>query len=229
MEKNFIKTNEEGKKTVFSADEITEKEPLGEGYFGSVYTVEIEKGGHKKQFAVKDYSRRGREKEFTEIAYANYLKARNAKLKVFPTVRISEDKTKLMMTLVTNEYFIVSKDSFTKWEKVNELQNMDVLISDIIKNIQIANKANISLHEDAYFFIVNKKNPEEIDFVIGDYDFHNTYEDSHKSLIEWNINEANRAIKAFLSNYVEKNKIDFYQEKYYIKIEDFLNLETKSS
>lgn len=219
---NFIKAGKNNENSIFTADGVIEGKKLGSGNYGDVSEVEIEKGKHKIKLATKDYSKDLDNAEMrAERAYKNYLLVKSAGLKVFPTMRISEDKKKLLMTLGTNaNNFIVSKGSEIKWEKIKKLDNLDSLITNLKDNIKKASLSDILLESDLYFLLINKSKPNKVDFVIGDYDLIRSIKDNkHRYGIGYalstNVKNTIINLRELISMYVEEK----YKKEYIQKLE----------
>ncbi len=224
----FLKNIEDN--TGFLPDVFIKKEIIGRGAFGTVYKAEIEKGPHRKSFAVKDYrlgsgitERMPEEqiKRFVLRAFSAYEEAKKAGLKVFPTVRISQDHYQLLMSLKENDnYSLLSKgnadDLFSdrdnkRMERVENITNIQELVADIESNLMKASERKIYLPWDSYFFVAEKSNPTHLDFVIGDYDYvadkdYREREYKRKEFFDMNINEAKISLKNLFSSYLKREK-----------------------
>lgn len=207
----------------FSADSVIEKRPLGEGKYGEVYQVTVTKDGIAMDFAIKDYSKNEYDaRKLTEQAYDHYLKAKEAGLKVFPTVRISSDKPQLLLTLgTTADQTLISKDSHVTWDKVNTLSNMKELVSGIGMNVLKGSRAGMKMRRDIYFFLVNNVEPTKADFLIGDYERPIDSGKTPDALFKRNMQSAKGAIDIFIEKYVSPDKQVEYKEQAAKEIEQF--------
>jgi hypothetical protein len=220
MQENFSeryikKTAKE--ESVFVPDQTTEKGFLGKGASGGIVKeIEIKKGSHIKNFAVKDFSHLKTNYStpirIVKREYDSYLVSKEAGLKVFPTFRISEDNLKLLMTLGnTKDFLLIGKDSDIEFNKVEEISNLKEVISSIKENIQKAVKAFIELSWDSYFFIINKNNPTQVDFITGDFGGIDKDEKvPSETLLELNMVQAQVALDQFIMLYVNQEKREFY-------------------
>lgn len=212
--KRFEKIDKTGKSKEIQLDSITKKGSLGEGLYGEVSAVEIEIDGYPRNFAIKDYSKKGEGSiELAKQAYKNYLQMKALGLKVFPTARISKDKPQLLLTLGTQKDFVlISKDSHIKWDKVKELTNLKELILSMAQNVLLGSKEKIEIRNDSYFFIINKQNPTDADFVIGDYERMNLSDIEPIELFTKNLKSAEKALVSFVDMYIENDEAE--QKKY---------------
>ena len=219
--KKFLKSLDE-KSRVFVADKVVRKEKLGEGDFAPVYTTEIWKDGVKYLFAVKDY---GEEIE-TLRAFEGYLMAKAAGLTVFPTVRISEDHKQLIMTLGTDEnFFLVGKNSEYEWNRVEEISNIEDIIEKMEKDVLKASKNKIIIPQDAQFFVVEKSNPNNATYILGDYDFvgYQFYEnDSERRIFLNNVSATEMALHNFCLKYLEIPQRTKYKKLIESHLNDFM-------
>jgi hypothetical protein len=216
MEQKFSKEffkKEGNKPNVFSADTVSEKRSLGEGRYGQVYEVVLSKGDHDKVFTIKDYSKNGEQaRSLVEQAYQNYLKAKEAGLKVFPTVRISDDKPQLLLTLgTTDDQTLISKDSHIPWNKVGEIHNILRLISEVGDNVLKGSKAGMKMRRDVYFFVVQKSDPTEADFIVGDYERPMDSDKTQEQLFKRNMQSATDALGIFIEKYIVSDKVQYYK------------------
>lgn len=199
--------------------DINKKELLGEGTYAPVFKVDLKTGDHVKDFALKDYTNVNKENEKHNYncaveAFLNYQKAKKAGLKVFPTVRINEEKNKLLVTLGTNnEYQIVSKDSTSNWKKVKDIKNIENLISDMENNFLNATRSKINLSWDSIFFVFKKTNPECVDFVIGDYDGLLSFkkDKNFEYMFKINCEQLEYVLGFLLDIYLEDSSLEKYK------------------
>jgi|GEM_PF-6731301 len=206
----------------FVPDQIINKRSLGKGGYGQVFEVELKKDSHSKNFALKkfntDHTERGNEiaRLFTERDFQTYKKVKEAGIKVFTTLRISENHQELLMTLGTTEDFtLISKDSHITWEKVNKITNLEILLSQIQNNILKAMKAGITLPNDGYFFVIENSHSTDVDFLVGDYggvSFDTIKKNNADIYFIQNISGARTALNRFLESYMIKEKVEEYKE-----------------
>ncbi len=210
MEHIFKKTTDDSKEGDFVADNITKKESLGKGSYATVFEVELEKGEHKMNFALKEYG--PQLKNAAEKAFKNYLYAKEIGLKVFRTLRISEDHTALLLTLGNTENnFLISSGSHIEWDKVDHIENFQSLLNDLQQDILKASKASVHYAGDAIFLVADRKQPYNLSFVLGDYDNLIRYDyDSDVNLFPENVVIARNSLKNLLDSYIDEKKIQEY-------------------
>src|SRR3989338_1172027 len=91
----------------FSDIEIIKKTPLGGGAYGEISQVIVRVGNVDRTFVLKEFKDRGKSAElFARRAFETHTKLKQAKLKVFPTYRLSEDGRSILMTSGHSEEFI---------------------------------------------------------------------------------------------------------------------------
>ncbi len=208
MEHIFKKTTDDSKEGDFVADNITKKASLGKGSYATVSEVELEKGEHKMNFALKEYG--SQLKNAAEKAFKNYLYAKEIGLKVFRTLRINEDHTALLLTLAnTEKNFLISNGSHIEWEKVDRIENLQSLMNDLQQDMLKASNESVHYAGDAIFLIGNKKQPYTLDFVLGDYDNLMKY-DSDVNLFPENVVIVRNSLKSLLKCYVDERSIEEY-------------------
>ncbi|MBI3888718.1 hypothetical protein HY311_02910 [Candidatus Nomurabacteria bacterium] len=170
-----------GKETIVK---IISEIPIAEGSFGKIFDTVIEKGGHQKRFIVKKYFNYTPDlpkynymvKESTQRAFHNYILAKNAGLKVFPTFRISEDGESILMTtgFSENQTCVGSNGglnlSTLEQLPIEEIENLDKFLTDFFAEGLKAAQKGIDVFRDVFFFILSNDVPTKIDFVIGDLD-----------------------------------------------------------
>lgn len=205
--------------SIFKADHISYIRELGGGEHGDVYEVEVQKGKHKRRFALKNYFIEGL-KDYTEdkaiektkLAYLGYILAKKIGLKVFRTLRISTEQVQLIMTLGTDEnYTLIGGGSKIKLDKVNEISNIEELIKNIKESVLIATKAKVNVGGDSYFYTFNKSEPTKIDFVVGDYDSVYKSNLQEKSLLRANLKEAVFSVYTLINLYIEEGERSKYK------------------
>lgn len=210
----FLNNNES--KKPFITDNISRKKILGEGWTGIVYEVDIEKNKHHKQFALKDFTKNGNEsaKYSAEKEYRSYLEAKKAGLKVFPTVRLNKNHKELLMTLGTNDHFLLfnARDS-DRWSKVDKIDNLQNLLFEMKENAKKGADFGLDIIWDSYFFIINKIKPTEVNFVIGDFGNVKISNETKEDLYYKNIHEVEKALESFLDHYIKYDKKLLYKEK----------------
>lgn len=207
---------------------VEKKQNLGQGFFGKVYRVNIEKNNpvgrrsRKAEFALKEYHPDDEYPEMTindtTHAFANYKILKKAGIKTFRTYRISEDKKSILMTLKETDGWYIFDPSesqiveYLDITKRSEILNFDNFIEDIINNIKLLNLNNITIDKDCPFFLVKEKNEKlEVDFIIADVDLIEQHQNIEKNKQVF-IDALERFIRKIISNeetaklYIEKMK-----------------------
>lgn len=250
-EQNFSKNFYKNADNFFTADKIVSKRVLGNGSYGKIFEIELQKGTHIKKFALKDYSKCGvldngcdLGQIYKEEAFNKYQKLKKAQIKTFSTFRASKDKPQLIMTLGTNDDFtlVSGNDKFNGRPHIDHMISTDInfdrLLNSLENNILKAYKLGIFLPHDSYFFIIKKSNIADIDFVIGDLDFITFDYSEHKNVKngekwtkeKWvdedyfkkNVQEAYNAVIFSLPIYVEKEEdINKYKKYFYMNLKNF--------
>lgn len=209
----FLNNNEN--KKPFIADSVSRGKVLGEGWTGTVYKVDVKKDEHCRQFALKDFTKIGSRaaKYAAEQEYQSYLSAKKSGLRVFPTVRLNKNHEELLMTLgTTDNFLLVNGRSSEKWSRVNKIDNIQDLIFKIRENAEKAAISSLEIIWDSYFFIIDKANPTNADFVIGDFGNVRKSNGSEEDIYYKNIHEANRALKDFINNYLQNDNKPEYEK-----------------
>ncbi len=213
--KDVFDVDQNSDKIIF--DEIENKKIIGFGSYGDVYEIEARLGEHKRKFAIKDYFQAdGRSTEdavnYCTRAYSQYLWAKEIGLKVFPTVRLAKNKHQLLLTLVDNDQFYISdkQDSIPTNNKVEMINNLSSMVSSIKSEIikAVANRTYLS---DCYFFLINNNNPQNINFIIGDYDYifkvDNSYDNNLRGCVSSAFSSLKHLVQMMISDKDTKLKI----------------------
>lgn len=175
MKEKFYKTQEKSDKGV--EVELTKKEELGKGAFGTASSVAIETGKHKFPFVLKEYNNELSAKDELQ----KYIDAKEAGFKVFPTFRISEDGKKVIMTTGhTNEWVCIGSNNENVGGSLESLglskiksldtEGFDSFLKNYFNQAVIAAQNKFSVAFDAPFFLTERNNKDnvKIDFVLGD-------------------------------------------------------------
>lgn len=204
---------------------------INNGSFGKIFDTVVEVGGHKKRLIIKKYNDASEKyaKENAEHAFKNYSLAKEAGLKVFPTFRIGENgKSILMNTGFSNEQICIGVNNFKNVENlgrpfISEIINIDEFLLNLFTESQKATAKGLKLHSDVFFFIISRKEPAEMDFILGDLDNLNKInpEDyKERELIQHNMKCVETAFRYFLEKNVYRNE----REKFLEKLTNYLNL-----
>lgn len=174
---------------------------IGYGGFGTVYNADVLISNRRGNFAIKKYRDGLNSAEYNaQRAFRNYEMAKKAGLKVFPTYRLSDDKTHILMTNgrrgntvclghtnpLESQGFPVVPDSNT--------QSYEVMIKGVLQNVQRATDQGIFVPADAYLFLLDTLTYHG-DFVIGDLD--GVSESQSERLRMINLNNASYSLQTF--------------------------------
>jgi len=181
---------------------------IGSGQIGDVYETEINIGNKIKKFVVKKFKNT---EGVTAIEHANkafdgYKLAKEAKLKVFPTYRLGEDKESILMTRPNlDECFVFSpgRDIQTEIKEAEiKLSKEDIskIAHEVFQEAIKASQSGIELYFDSYFFILDKKTTKDIDFLIGDFD--NVKKKNSDRVLQENIINADYVLKCLITEYL---------------------------
>lgn len=215
----------------FSPDSIKTIRKIGEGVYGHISEVEIEKVSgqrlHKKRMAIKEFIRPERISDAAR-AQKMFRHLKSLGIKTFPTQRISSTRDKIIMTLGHNRDKVLIGSTNNSpygligmsFEKINRISNFQKFLESIVKNAEIASRANTYLPDDSYFFEVDRtESPDKsqaIDFVIGDLDNVRIYprQVDFSELQSQNLANASLALKFFITYNVEgrENYLKYIRE-----------------
>ena len=150
---------------------VLSKTPIGDGGFSRVYEVEVEIGGHKKKFAIKEYKglTDSDKRAHAKKAFDGYKLCQNAGLRVFPTFRLGS-KGRIIMTLGRiGKFLVIGNDNRTI---IDRASNFKELMRDVFEEADRAADGGVMLYADAYFMIVEECDGlgQRLDFVLGDFD-----------------------------------------------------------
>lgn len=164
----------EGKVTLVN---ILNERKIGEGTTGTTYETDVLVGGRKRKFIIKRF--KGSTviaKKNTVRAIENYQMAKKAGLKVFPTYRLGEDGTSILMTnanvdsticVDTLSYSSLPSRGGTKIEIDDD--KFEKLANGVFQQAGLAAKHGIYVPVDTFFFLINTET-KDVDFVLGDLD-----------------------------------------------------------
>jgi len=173
---------QEGKRT--AEVKVLSEISITHGGLGEIFDTEVYFGKHPsgkdiiRRFIVKKYFNTtfSSAEEGARNALEKYVLAKNCGLKVFRTFRIGEDGTSILMTAgsLDDKICIGSNSSinmvFLKQPLIKEIENMDAFLLDFFREQLKAAQQGIELFTDNFFFIISKKEPRTVDFVLGDLD-----------------------------------------------------------
>ncbi len=192
-------------------------------HFGNIFYSNAEIGDRKRKFITKRYYDRKR----AEKAFRNYSLAKKARLKVFPTFRIGEDKKSILMTTGFKENEICVGSNIRtgmdldvlKLAKIEEIEDLelDTFLENFFNEGLKAAKSGLLLTlDDSAFFILSKNKPTKIDFVLGDLD--NLKEATPGKYIGM---QNMRRIKEMLDEFRVFNISPSFSEKFLKKVEEY--------
>lgn len=217
--------NTAGKET---AVRIVHETPLSSGKFGDIVTADVDVQGHQRSFVIKKFKEEGGRsaQENAERAFRIYEQAKNHNLQVFPTYRLSEDKTSILMTdgNAHNELCLgTNLESPTVetlgYEKLEEIENFESVLESFVTGAQHATNEGVRLYPDAYFFLLDKESRKHLQWVIGDLGnltFGN--QNFENSRLIKNLDAAFQALFLFLQKNMSRNR-----KQYEGKITDYYN------
>jgi hypothetical protein len=219
MEEHLFR-NHDGRE---SRIKITDEKPIGAGALGEVASVDAEVAGKEGRFVIKRYqSVLGKER--AAKAFENYRMAKEAGLRVFPTFRLGEDGTSILMTTAhTEEWICVSSNSEDTSdveqygvEKLKTIPRIDAYMREIFDESLKAAEKGIWIDQDAFFFLV-KRSGEAVDFVIGDFDLMRKKEidseDARNNVFAENLYSAKKALQSFFETNVVKKMSERYSKQ----------------
>ncbi len=212
---------------------ILNEVPIAKGTQGEAFDVVVEVGGHSQRMVIKRYNNRhvsdSENKKRARNAFDKYSIAKSAGLKVFPTFRIGGDNQSILMTSgFSNDKICIACNSHefnvSKFERplIKEIKNVDELLASFFAEAMKATQGGIGLTSDSVFFIVDREEPAQVDFVFGDLDFLSKGKIS-KFLARENIGEVRRMLSFFCSSNFSRS----YQGTFTRKIETFYRKATE--
>ncbi|MBP9762838.1 hypothetical protein KBD34_04445, partial [Patescibacteria group bacterium] len=188
--------------------EILEERRIGGGGVGEVFEVKALIKGHERTFVLKRFFDREEcsGQDMARRAFEHYAQAKQAGLKVFPTYRLNEKNSSILMTAGHNEeWHCISannrgSDSLVNFgaEKLEEIPDFEQFAHAIFAESKKAADAGIFLPADSFFFMVNKHD-QKMDFYVGDVDeVQKIHPQKTQSLFEMNITQADAALNFFI-------------------------------
>jgi len=222
--------------------EIISEIKIGGGQFGEIFEAEAKIGTKNRNFVIKkfkdvpgigDAPSRSAE-EVAAVAFENYGYAKKSGLKVFPTYRLGEDKKSILMTNANlgEQVCIGLNDDSPRLKdfgmnKLDYIANANDCAELLMNQVRKATQAGISLRNDSFLFLVDKRNPEVLDFVIGDLDNVMRSKQEQKKLLQSNIMHAFTALDLFIRRSVVADRRQEYESwahnlegAYLVELED---------
>lgn len=183
-----------------------ERDIHGGGVVGQIFLTDTLVLGRPRRFIVKKFlGNPDRAKRETERAFDNYRKAKNAGLRVFPTYRISEDHTSILMTNGNADSTLVLSNNKNLRElglpPIRDEALTPALTDSIIEHAKLASEHKILIPVDAYFFLYNH-GQQTTDFILGDLD--KLGQDVSAGHALWhNLKTARSAVMSFMASNAE--------------------------
>jgi len=164
----------------------------------------------------------------------NYELARRAGLKVFNTMRqmLSENGAELLMTTGFTDEWICLGDKGEAAEvktyglnRLTQIDNFTKFVDEVFAQSEIAFHYGITFNADAYFFLVNRENPSNVDFVLGDVGCLEKDNDEAGFKTVWlsNLESAVRALAKFITLNVDPAFADNYLAEVHQKSQVIIN------
>ncbi len=192
---------------------ISDRRSIASGAFGDVFAVHADIGGRRISLVLKDY-RADRLGEFgknrAKTAFANYVNAKAAGLRVFLTFRLAEEQGCILMTnglnddtvcISTNDEDRTTVEDFGR-KKLETIDNADELFEEVFSQVAIAHEKRINLGRDSFLFLV-ERGTDRADFVIGDMDFVHPLPRYGEIAHAENMHGAYKALQHLIINNVE--------------------------
>ncbi len=204
--------------------DIVRNRQIGHGSYGDVYEADVtvsvgERSKRTAKFVMKtfrDYHKLPGEtisaRTLAEQAITNYDAAKAAGLKVFNTYRLLEDEPSIVMTNGHTEEQVCIGSNFgsnkianfreTGLQTLDQVPNIEDLIEAVFQHAKLAEERGMVLPDDSLFFLVNRTNPHELDFVVGDLDGVHPSQDTRMNPLY-----AHRSLERFIDhNFISKKK-----------------------
>lgn len=226
MEKKFEDLNMSFKKHTGKETEVRvmSEALINKGAFGNIFDTVIKIGHLEKRFIVKKYvqSDEYSNKDSAKQALRKYALVKGAGLKVFPTFRIGEDETSILMTtgFSKDQICIGSNNHFNvvhfKRPLIEKVIDEDKFLSTFFAEGLKAVKNGIKIYMDVVFFVLSKNEPTKIDFVLADLDNLHRAQPSYKNGL---INMGN--LRTMLIEFCNKNMDPVFAKYFLQKVEDY--------
>lgn len=190
-------------------DNIEKNYPLGRWKAAVVYEATVSIKDKVQSLAYKDHTAYPlRMCSDPEKAFDNYKKLKSLNLKTWKHFYLSEDRKKLLMdnwntkeTIMWtffNDNSGIFTDFFNKEEnKLEKISNLDEIIENITKDLELCTNNNIWIPEDTYFYSIKKNHNWEsnIEYIFWDFD-------NVKQNYDW-IDLKEKNIQCFINSFRE--------------------------
>jgi hypothetical protein len=213
IEENITLEKAGGRASVFRA--IKQGDKIEQGRSGFVNECDVAKNYGDKEREHSLVAKTFHSSKGAERAFDAYCKVKAAGLKVPPTYRIDRENNKIYMTNYNRGGNVAlsatCKNTQANGLIISEISNLDNLILDLEKQCVLAAEKDIRLPVDSFFFLTPRNGGSvEMDYVFGDFDrfFYLAAEDLNlddKGLIEENIENARKALKEIIRQFVRKS------------------------
>lgn len=201
---------------------VNKESSKSSGAFGVVYDVDLQLPGSEKtyHFVLKEMHGSGEQaEEKVDNAINNFLRAKQAGLRVWTTYRMSEDGKSILMTTGNMKGWKVlqSQRVGESLPKMNP-PSMNNFKSLLVKYYGDAVKAatnKISIAADVPFFLVQE---DSIDFVLGDLDLLEKSDQDPKKMLRQNLQNLHAILTRFFEDNYKGEADQFIEEsKKYIQ------------
>lgn len=175
---------------------------IGRGGFGAVYETDVMIGGRHRTMVLKKFhdNELGTPEENARRAFKNYSLAKEAGLKVFPTYRLGEDGSSILMTDGrAGVWFCAAGNNNEQSYRIVEIDNLKDILEKLAKEAAVAAAANLNLKDDMLFFTVDRCVGANLDFYLGDLDL---LRDAHRSNQRSIWGDNLRQLRAALGNFI---------------------------
>jgi len=185
--------------------------PLG-GVYGMIHHVDTIVLGRPRRFVLKRFiGTQDKARANAERAFDNYRRAKKAGLKVFPTYRLGEDRTSILMTDGNANSTISLSNNRSLPElglpPIRDEALPPSLTDEIIEHAKLAAGHKILIPSDAYFFLYHQ-GTQKTDFVLGDLDKLGVDVQQEHAL--WhNLKTARSAMLNFIASNAESPYLQF--------------------
>jgi hypothetical protein len=214
MSENPNQTEETGFEHVsgrLSEGERTRKRQIAQGHYGVIYETDLIIDGRKHAFAEKLFKNNeyGTAEENAQRAFENYRMAQEAGLRVLPTYRLSADQKSILMTAYFGDWACVAGNANPTLEelgtpRMKSIDNFSALLKTLFDEALKAAQHRIQFGNDLFLFLVNKQNPNSLDFLSGDVDqILTNVDEDEKTILAFNLEGIKVALKSFLEFNVE--------------------------
>ncbi len=211
-----------------SAVKVITETLIDGGIYGNIFDAVIEIGGHKKRMIIKRYLDESDHaaKQEAQTAFNNYMAAKKAGLKIFPTFRIGDDQRSILMTTGFKDGNLCIGNNSRKdirhfgAEPLKRIEQTDKFFKDFFSEGLKAAREKLIIAADAPFLIISKAQPTKLDYVIGDLDDVLPHDNLiWEELKHLNLENLRRAILRFARRNIDHSLLDEFNHN----VESFYN------